>query len=77
MVNLLKRSVHNPNTNPASINIDFDKCVDWVMKGAIPTDTWGQFYRTQGVMLKKHLLVGVTKGALTKEQANKDLRRLD
>ncbi len=62
---------YNPNTNPATINIDFDKCVDWVMKGAIPTDTCRAILSYKGVMLKKHLLVGVTKGALTEEQANK------
>ena len=66
-----KVGTYNPNTNPATINIDFDKCVDWVMKGAIPTDTCRAILSYKGVMLKKHLLVGVTKGALTEEQANK------
>ena len=66
-----KVGTYNPNTNPATINIDFDKCVDWVMKGASPTDTCRAILSYKGVMLKKHLLVGVSKGAITEEQANK------
>ena len=66
-----KVGTYNPNTNPATISIDFDKCVDWVMKGAIPSDTCRAILSYKGVMLKKHLLVGVSKGALTEEQANK------
>ena len=66
-----KIGTYNPNTNPATINIDFDKCVDWVMKGASPTNTCRAILSYKGVMLKKHLLVGVSKGALTEEQANK------
>ena len=66
-----KVGTYNPNTNPATISIDFDKCVDWVMKGATPTDTCRAILSYKGVMLKKHLLVGVSKGALTEDQANK------
>ena len=62
-----KLGVYNPNTNPATIDIDFDRCLDWVMKGAQPSDTVRAILSYKGVMLKKHLLEGVKKGALTAE----------
>jgi len=60
---------YNPNTNPATIRLDFDRTLDWIMKGAIPSDTAKSILKYKGVMMKKHLLVGVKKGALTIEQA--------
>jgi len=60
---------YNPMTDPATVELDFEKAVDWVMKGAQPSDTARSILSKQGVMLKKHLLVGVRKGALTEEQA--------
>jgi small subunit ribosomal protein S16 len=63
-----KLGVYNPNTNPATIDINFDKTLDWVMKGAQPTDTCRAILSYKGVMLKKHLLDGVKKGALTEAQ---------
>ena len=60
---------YNPNTNPATIDINFDKALDWVHKGAQPTDTCRAILSYKGVMYKKHLEGGVKKGALTAEQA--------
>src|ERR1700744_3889939 len=60
---------YNPNTNPATIDIDFDKTVDWVNKGAQPTDTCRAILSYKGVLYKKHLQGGVKKGAMTEEQA--------
>lgn len=59
---------YNPNTNPATIDLDFDRAVDWVMKGAQPSDTARAILSYKGVLMKKHLLEGVKKGALTEEQ---------
>lgn len=60
---------YNPITNPATIKLDFDRALDWLQKGAQPTDTCRAILSYKGVMMKKHLLEGVTKGALTEEQA--------
>lgn len=60
---------YNPITNPATIELDFDKALDWLQKGAQPTDTCRAILSYRGVMMKKHLLEGVKKGALTEEQA--------
>jgi small subunit ribosomal protein S16 len=60
---------YNPNTNPATINLDFDKAIDWLQKGAQPTDTVRAILSYKGVMYKKHLLGGVAKGAFTAEEA--------
>ena len=60
---------YNPNTNPATITLNFDRTLEWIMKGAIPSDTARAILKYKGVMMKKHLLKGVLKGALTEEQA--------
>ncbi|RZL36957.1 MAG: 30S ribosomal protein S16 [Pedobacter sp.] len=60
---------YNPNTNPATIEINFEKTLDWVNKGAQPTDTARAILSYKGVLYKKHLQGGVKKGALTEEQA--------
>ncbi len=60
---------YNPNTNPATIEINFDSALTWMMNGAQPSDTARAILSHQGVMMKKHLLEGVRKGALTEEQA--------
>ena len=62
---------YNPNTNPATISLDFDRALYWVESGAIPTDTVRSILSREGVMLMKHLNVGVKKGAFTKEEAEK------
>ena len=64
---------YNPNTDPASISIDSDKAFDWVMKGAQPTDTVRAMLSYRGVMFRKHLQIGVNKGAITQEDADKKL----
>ena len=61
---------YNPNTNPATIEINFEKTLDWVNKGAQPTDTARAILSYKGVLYKKHLQGGVKKGALTEEQAD-------
>lgn len=62
---------YNPCTNPATINLDFEKALDWVQKGAQPTDTVRAILSYQGVMMKKHLLEGVKKGAFDEVEAEK------
>src|SRR6201995_5759716 len=59
---------YNPNTNPATIDINFDKTLDWVNHGAQPTDTVRAILSYKGVLYKKHLQGGLKKGALTEEQ---------
>lgn len=61
--------MYNPITNPATIELDFDRALDWLQKGAQPTDTCRAILSYKGVMMKKHLLEGVKKGALTEDQA--------
>lgn len=65
---------YNPNTNPATISLDFDRALYWVEVGAIPTDTVRSLLSKEGVMLMKHLRGGVRKGAFTEEEAQ---RRFD
>ena len=66
-----KLGTYNPLTDPATINIDSEKTLDWLLKGAQPTDTARRILSYKGIMLKKHLQVGVLKGAITQEQADK------
>ncbi len=61
---------YNPNTNPATIDLDFDSALEWLQKGAQPSDTCRAILSYKGVLLKKHLLEGVKKGALTEEQVD-------
>jgi small subunit ribosomal protein S16 len=62
--------VYNPQTNPATIELNFDRALDWLQKGAQPTDTCRAILSAQGVMMKKHLLEGVKKGAFSAEEAD-------
>ena len=64
-----KIGTYNPVAVPAEINLNFDKALDWLNKGAQPTDTVRSILSKKGVMLKKHLMIGVQKGAMTEEQA--------
>ena len=66
-----KLGVYNPNTNPATIDLNFDSAVEWMMKGAQPTDTARAILSYKGVMMKKHLLGGVAKGAFSEAEAEK------
>jgi small subunit ribosomal protein S16 len=59
---------YNPNTNPATIDLNFDKTLDWVNTGAQPTDTCRAILSYKGILYKKHLQGGLKKGALTEEQ---------
>lgn len=65
---LEKLGVYNPNTNPATIDLDVDSSVKWLQNGAQPTDTARAILSYKGVLLKHHLMGGVRKGALTEEQ---------
>ena len=66
-----KLGIYNPNTNPATIEINFDGAVNWMLKGAQPSDTARAILSYKGVMMKKHLLVGVAKGAFNQAEAEK------
>ena len=61
---------YNPNTNPATIVLDFDKALNWVKVGAELTLVTRRILSYEGVLLRKHLDGGVAKGALTQEQAD-------
>ncbi len=68
-----KIGTYNPATNPASIVLDDTKAFDWLMKGAQPTETVKAMLSHHGVMLKRHLQIGVIKGAITQEVADSKL----
>lgn len=62
---------YNPNTNPATVDLNFERALYWVMTGAQPTDTTRNILSTEGVMLMKHLQGGVRKGAFDEAEAQK------
>ncbi len=64
-----KIGVYNPLSKPAEIDINFDKAMDWLQKGAQPTDTVKAILSYKGILYKNHLLKGVKKGAMTLEEA--------
>lgn len=64
-----KIGTYNPITNPATIDLDFDKALDWLNKGAIPTETCRAILNYTGVLYMKHLLGGVKKGAFDEATA--------
>ena len=68
---LEKLGTYNPNTNPATINLDVDGSVKWLQNGAQPTDTARAILSYKGALLKKHLWEGVKKGAFSEEDAEK------
>jgi small subunit ribosomal protein S16 len=63
--------LYDPNTNPATIELDFDKSLGWLQKGAQPTDTCRAILSYKGILLKKHLLEGVKKGAFDEAEADR------
>mgnify|MGYP000536267832 CR=1 FL=1 len=63
---LEKLGTYNPNTNPATIDINFDSTLNWVMKGAQPSDTARAILSYKGIMMKKHLLEGVAKARFSR-----------
>jgi len=68
---LEKLGTYNPTVVPAEITLDVDKSVEWLFKGAQPTNTARAILKYKGAMLKRHLLVGVKKGAFSEEEAEK------
>ncbi len=66
-----KLGIYNPNTVPATIELDFDSALAWLQKGAQPSDTCRSILSVKGVMLKKHLMEGVAKGAFNEDEANR------
>ena len=65
-----KLGTYNPNTNPATVLLNGEKAVKWLLNGAQPTDTTRSILSHEGVMLRKHLQVGVNKGSITQEVAD-------
>ena len=70
---LEKIGTYNPNTNPATIDLNLDSAVQWLHNGAQPTDTARAILSYKGALLKHHLDGGIRKGALTQEQADAKL----
>lgn len=66
-----KIGIYNPITNPATIELDFDRAVHWLQVGAEPTNTVRNILSYKGALMKKHLLGGVAKGAFSEEEAEK------
>ena len=64
-----KIGTYNPNTNPATIDLNFDRALYWVQTGAQPTDTVRNILSSEGVYMMKHLLGGVKKGAFDEAAA--------
>ena len=65
-----KLGTYNPMTKPATIDLNNDRAFEWLMNGALPTDTTRAILKLKGVMYRKHLARGVQKGAITQEQAD-------
>ena len=66
-----KIGTYNPNTNPATVDLNFDRALYWVETGAQPTDTVRNILSNEGVYLMKHLRGGVRKGAFDEEAAQR------
>jgi small subunit ribosomal protein S16 len=69
--NIERLGSYNPNTNPATIELNFERALHWIQTGAQPTDTCRAMLSYKGVLMKKHLLEGVKKGAFNEEEAEK------
>jgi small subunit ribosomal protein S16 len=68
-----KIGTYNPATIPANIDLNDDKAFNWLMKGAQPSDTVAHMLSTRGILMRKHLQIGVIKTAITQEQADSKL----
>ena len=68
---LEKLGIYNPNTNPATVEVNLEQTLVWLQNGAQPTNTARTLLSYRGVMYKHHLQGGVRKGALTQEEADK------
>jgi small subunit ribosomal protein S16 len=66
-----KIGTYNPLTNPATIELNFEKALGWLQNGALPTDTCRAILSYKGVLMRKHLLEGVKKGAFDEAEADK------
>ncbi len=66
-----KIGIYNPNTNPATIEVNSDKALSWLQTGAVPTDTVRALLKYTGVVYRNHLLKGVAKGAFSEADAEK------
>lgn len=64
-----KIGTYNPNTNPATVDLNFERALHWVMVGAQPSDTVRNILSREGVYMKKHLMGGVAKGAFGEAEA--------
>ncbi len=65
-----KLGTYNPMVNPAQVILNTDKAVQWLKNGAQPSDTVRRILSYKGVLLKRHLQIGVEKGAISQEQAD-------
>jgi small subunit ribosomal protein S16 len=68
-----KIGTYNPLTNPATIELNDEKAFDWLMKGAQPSDVVKTMLSYRGIMMRKHLQIGVIKGAINQESADQKL----
>ncbi|MFL5730586.1 MAG: 30S ribosomal protein S16 [Cytophagaceae bacterium] len=68
-----KLGTYNPGTHPVTVKLNEDKAFGWLMNGALPTDTVRELLSEKGVMYRKHLQIGVNKGAIKQEDADKKL----
>ncbi len=64
-----KIGTYNPNTDPATVDLNFERALKWVLSGAQPTDTVRNILSNEGVYMMKHLLGGVKKGAFGQAEA--------
>jgi len=69
--NIERIGTFNPSNQPATVELDFDKALYWVQKGAQPSDTCRSILSENGVLMKKHLLEGVRKGAFDESEADR------
>ena len=65
-----KIGTYNPRTNPVSVSLKTERAIEWIQKGAKPSDTMRSILSEQGILYKAHLLKGVKKGVLTMEQVD-------
>lgn len=70
-----KIGTYNPNTDPSSVEINFESALNWIQNGAQPTDTVRSILSKEGVLLKNHLIKGLKKGALTEEQVEEKFNK--
>ena len=68
---LEKIGTYNPTQQPAPINLNTEAALEWLNKGAQPTKTVRDILSSQGILLKKHLQIGVNKGVITQDIAKK------